>query len=135
MASCQCVPFWITDPWVISMIKLPATTKHLLKLRSPNPPLPPPIPKLNGVLRSTLLDAKRKNAETAWLVLTVRRQGNPGFALWTVSHQEYIDLHSVDRQPSHVCWPSLLFRDQERSGRHLNEVWPREGGQHRGTDA
>ncbi|KAF9779484.1 hypothetical protein BJ322DRAFT_355345 [Thelephora terrestris] len=51
------------------MTKLPSTIKQLLKLRNPNPPLQPPIPNLNGVLSSTLIDAKRKNAQTAWLVL------------------------------------------------------------------
>ncbi|KAF9649637.1 hypothetical protein BDM02DRAFT_3094393 [Thelephora ganbajun] len=51
-------------------MKLPATIKQLLKLRGPNPSPPPPIPKLNGILKSTLFDAKQKNAETAWLVLT-----------------------------------------------------------------
>jgi hypothetical protein len=57
-------------------MKLPATIKQLLTLRGPNSSPPPPITKLNGILKSTLLDAKQKNAETAWLVLTVRRQGD-----------------------------------------------------------
>ena len=57
------------------MKHLPATIKQLLKLRNPNPPPPTPIPTLNAILKSTLLDAKQKDAETAWLVLTVRNRG------------------------------------------------------------
>jgi len=69
-------------------MKLPVTIGQLLKVRG-NPPPPPPIPRLNAVLESTLLGAKQKNAETAWLVLTVRHQRTPGFILWMVSHQEH----------------------------------------------
>jgi hypothetical protein len=50
------------------MIKLPPTLKHLLSLRNPSLA---PIPVLNSVLRSTLSDAKKRNVEDAWLVLTV----------------------------------------------------------------
>jgi len=117
-------------------MKLPSTVKHLLKLRGPNPPQLPPLPQLNGVLKSTLLDAKQKNAETAWLVLTVR-QGDPRFhPLDGRSSGVYLsDLHSVDREPPGICQTSLLFRDQERSGRCRNEAWHRTGGQYRSVDA
>lgn len=62
-------------------MQLPATIKQLLKLKGPNPPLAPSISKLNGILGSSMLDAKQKNAETAWLVLTVRLQEITGFVL------------------------------------------------------
>lgn len=55
-----------------TVMKLPATVKHLLNLRDPSPPT---APRLSGILKSTLVDAKRKNAETAWLVLAVRHGG------------------------------------------------------------
>ena len=75
----QIPPRAVTQQPGIPMKHLPPTIKQLLKLRGPNPPPPVPIPKLNAILKSTLLDAKQKNAETAWLVLTVRHQRNPGF--------------------------------------------------------
>jgi len=59
-------------------MKLPVTIRQLLKVRG-NPPPPPPIPRLNTMLKSTLFGAKQRNAETAWLVLTVRHQGDPRF--------------------------------------------------------
>ena len=118
------------------MKHLPATIKQLLKLRSPNPPPPPPIPRLNAILKSTLLDAKQKGAETAWLVLTVRHQGDPASCVcfgWSLIKRT--DLHSVDCEHSDLSWTPILFRDQERSGRCLNKVWPRTGGQYCGVDA
>ena len=73
-----------------SQMKLPVTIKQLLKLKGLNPPPPPSIPKLDGILRSSMLDAKQKNAETAWLVLTVCHQGITGFiVLWAVSHPKH----------------------------------------------
>ena len=51
------------------------------------------------------------------------------------SLRKSVDLHSVDCEPSDICRASLLFRDQERSERYLDKVWPRAGGQYRGVDA
>ena len=118
-------------------MKLPTTIQQLLKLRGSNPPPPPPIQRLSGILTSSILDAKEKNAVTAWLVLTVcRRERSPVSSSWTVSHQEcYTDLHSVDRQPSDIRRTPLPFCHQERSGQFLNQVRPPEGGQHRSADA
>jgi len=49
------------------MVKLPPALKQLLSLRNPSLA---PVPALNSVLRSTLSDAKKRNVEDAWLVLT-----------------------------------------------------------------
>lgn len=55
------------------MVKhLPPVIKHLLSLRCPNAHPSPPLPKLYGILSSTLTDAKQRKAETGWLVLAVR---------------------------------------------------------------
>ncbi|KAJ7667823.1 hypothetical protein DFH06DRAFT_1183702 [Mycena polygramma] len=53
------------------MVKhLPPAIKHLLTLRNPATLPAPPLPRLHAVLTSTYRSAKKRNAETAWLVLT-----------------------------------------------------------------
>ncbi|EIN10356.1 hypothetical protein PUNSTDRAFT_119355 [Punctularia strigosozonata HHB-11173 SS5] len=54
----------------MSIRHLPPAVKQLLKLRNPNPRAGPPVAALNAVFNSTLQDAKRRNAETGWLVLS-----------------------------------------------------------------
>lgn len=87
-------------------MKLPATVKQLLMLRGANPPPPPPISCLNEILKSTLLDAKQKNAETAWLVLTVRHQGDTRF-------------HTFHGRSSRVQTCTLLTSNLPASVRYL----------------
>jgi hypothetical protein len=54
------------------MVKhLPPAIKHLLTLRNPATLPAPPVSKLHAVLTSSYRSAKERNAETAWLVLTV----------------------------------------------------------------
>ena len=55
-------------------MRLPPTVQHLLTLRSPGLPPPPDTLKLKAILASTLSDAKKKKAETGWLVATVNKQ-------------------------------------------------------------
>ncbi|KAJ2924954.1 hypothetical protein H1R20_g12129, partial [Candolleomyces eurysporus] len=49
---------------------LPQSIKHLLTLRAPKALPSPPLSQLNRVLTNTFRDARSKNAETGWLVLT-----------------------------------------------------------------
>ncbi|KAI0692654.1 hypothetical protein BC835DRAFT_1356381 [Cytidiella melzeri] len=49
---------------------LPPVIKHLLTLRNPLLPPPPPVSKLGQILTTTYKDAQRKNAEKGWLTLT-----------------------------------------------------------------
>ncbi|KAI0320250.1 hypothetical protein OF83DRAFT_1169459 [Amylostereum chailletii] len=49
---------------------LPPAVKQLLTLRHPHSYPGPPLASLTHVLRSTFEDARRKRAETGWLVLT-----------------------------------------------------------------
>lgn len=131
----SCLAFNVDESSGTLMKHLPPTIKQLLKLRSPNPPPQLPFPRLNAILKSTLLDAKQKGAETAWLVLTVRHQGDLAPLCFGRLFIKSTDLHFVDCKPSGICWTSLLFRDQERSGRCINKAWPRTGGQYCGVDA
>ncbi|KAG1715931.1 hypothetical protein ID866_1220 [Astraeus odoratus] len=56
---------------VVDMVKqLPPVIKHLLTLRNPEAWPSPPIERLNGVLTRTLNEAKQRNAENGWLVLS-----------------------------------------------------------------
>jgi len=53
------------------MVKhLPPSVKHLLSLRNPNVLSGPSLPNLQSLFVRTSEDAKRRNAETGWLVLT-----------------------------------------------------------------
>ncbi|KAG5648665.1 hypothetical protein DXG03_000011 [Asterophora parasitica] len=53
------------------MVKhLPPAIKHLLTLRNPNVLPSPPLAKLQALFDRTSRDAKLRNAETGWLVLT-----------------------------------------------------------------
>jgi hypothetical protein len=55
------------------MVKhLPPAVKHLLTLRNPEAWPSPSIGKLHGVFNRTLNEAKQRNAENGWLVLSVR---------------------------------------------------------------
>ncbi|KAH7887914.1 hypothetical protein F5I97DRAFT_922286 [Phlebopus sp. FC_14] len=49
---------------------LPPVVKQLLTLRNPNAWPSPPLDRLHGVFASTLNEAKRRNAENGWLVLS-----------------------------------------------------------------
>lgn len=54
------------------MVKhLPPAVKQLLTLRNPNSFAGPPAGRLYGVLNETFTDAKQRQAETGWLVLSV----------------------------------------------------------------
>ncbi|KAL4076020.1 hypothetical protein V8B97DRAFT_83519 [Scleroderma yunnanense] len=53
------------------MVKhLPSVVKQLLKLRNPEAWPSPPIERLHGVFTRTLNEAKQRNAENGWLVLS-----------------------------------------------------------------
>ncbi|KAF9045898.1 hypothetical protein BDZ89DRAFT_1058459 [Hymenopellis radicata] len=52
------------------MAKLPPSIKRLLTLRNPNPLPSPSAARVRQVLSSTYQDAKFRNAETGWLVLS-----------------------------------------------------------------
>lgn len=54
----------------MSVKHLPSSVKLLLSLRSPNLPKAPTVSSLHSVLSKTSSDAKQRNAETGWLVLT-----------------------------------------------------------------
>jgi hypothetical protein len=55
------------------MVKhLPPAVKHLLTLRNPEVWPSPSLGKLHGVFNRTLNEAKQRNAENGWLVLSVR---------------------------------------------------------------
>lgn len=55
------------------MVKhLPPAVKHLLTLRNPEAWPSPSLGKLHNVFNRTLNEAKQRNAENGWLVLSVR---------------------------------------------------------------
>jgi hypothetical protein len=55
------------------MVKhLPQAVKHLLTLRNPEVWPSPPLGRLHNVFNRTLKEAKERNAEDGWLVLSVR---------------------------------------------------------------
>jgi hypothetical protein len=54
----------------MSVKHLPPAVKQLLKLRNPNSRRGPSQPALNSVFTRTFQDAKHRNAETGWLVLS-----------------------------------------------------------------
>jgi len=92
---------------IIQMVKhLPPAIKHLLSLRNPNSHPSPPLPRLHGILSSTLADAKARKAETGWLVLAVRK------ALTSrpfVTYKQYPDMCPADCKPSFICWAFVSF--------------------------
>jgi len=99
-------------------MKLSTDLEQLLQLKGPNPP-PPPLSRLNAILKSTQLDTKNKNVETAWLVLTVRHRGRwirgqgetPAVC---AAEKEYLTHHCVSIVPlfsshSHQVQSKLRF--------------------------
>src|ERR1700722_13442565 len=65
------------------MIKhLPSAIQRLLALRNPNSFPSPPLAKLHRLFTDTLQDAQAREAETGWLVLTVKASHTPNFYLF-----------------------------------------------------
>lgn len=103
---------------------LPPTIKHLLTLRNPGVLPGPSLSKLYGVLTRTSRDAKVKNAETGWLVLTVRFIPNHAASChWKFGLDS---IFSSDMHPSHCQSPSdpgssVSLRDQSKQSSFSDE--------------
>ncbi|KAA1466130.1 hypothetical protein DENSPDRAFT_830877 [Dentipellis sp. KUC8613] len=97
------------------MVKhLPPAVKQLLTLRNPSPLPGPPVSKLYGVLGSTFADAKRRKAETGWLVLstctllTANRPSTVGHLYQFATRADPSDVTTRRSQPEALNKAALM---------------------------
>ncbi|PFH52875.1 hypothetical protein AMATHDRAFT_73996 [Amanita thiersii Skay4041] len=97
---------------------LPPSIKHLLTLRNPSARPSPKLQNLHGVLRRTLQDAKSRNAETGWLVLTtctlltVNRPSAVGYLYHFVTSPDTNNIHArANVHIAHAANKAALMRE------------------------
>lgn len=92
------------------MVKhLPPVVKQLLTLRTPEAWPSPPVERLHRVFTSTLDEARQRNAENGWLVLSASTRPIPLIEYTT--EPEMTDMHTPYHQQTLVCGASLSFHN------------------------
>lgn len=89
------------------MVKhLPPAVKQLLTLRNPEAWPSPPVERLHRVFTSTLNEARQRNAENGWLVLSASTRSLSLIEQRPIE-PEMTDMHTPYRQQTFVCGTPL----------------------------
>ena len=92
------------------MVKhLAPAVKQLLTLRNPDAWPSPPVETLHRVFTSTLNEARQRNAENGWLVLSASTRST--LLIVCLTEPEMTDMHTPYHQQTLVCRSPLPFHN------------------------